>query len=91
MGNKDDRTVYVGGLPHDQCNFESMQLLFGECGKMLDVRVVRDKVTAKPNGTVFVEFASKASVTLALGLSGKLVEETLEGGRVIKHEIRVDR
>ena len=48
-------------------------------------------MTGKPKGTVFVEFASKASVSLALGLSGKLVEERTEMGKRLKHEIRVDR
>ena len=90
-GDKDDRTVYVGGLPVDQGNEVGMHSIFGECGKIRDTRIIRDKSTGKPKGTLFLEFTHKASVALALGLSGKLIEEKLEGGKVIKHEIRVDR
>jgi len=90
-GDKDDRTVYVGGLPEDQANEYSLNAIFAECGKVRSVRIVRDKATGKPKGTVFLEFTSKASVSLALKLSGKLLEAKNAAGQPIKMEMRVDR
>ena len=76
VGDKDDRTVYVGGIPADQvhigipmhlafqwttkpaflvtspcpqCNDYSLQALFGECGKIRDTRIIRDKATPLTN------------------------------------------
>lgn len=67
-------TVYVSGLPED-IEKADLEKLFGESGKLKDVRVIKERVTGKPKGFAYVEFEDSTSAENAL----KLDKSTLKG------------
>jgi len=72
------KSIFVGNLPMD-LEEEPVWQLFGKCGSVTNVRLVRDRVTNMGKGIGYVTFASKDSVDLALKLAG-----TALGGRPVR-------
>jgi RNA recognition motif-containing protein len=72
------KSIFVGNLPMD-LEEEPVWLLFGKCGSVTNVRLIRDRVTNMGKGIGYVTFASKDSVDLALKLAG-----TDLGGRPVR-------
>lgn len=72
------KSIFIGNLSMD-LEEEPVWQLFGKCGSVTNVRLVRDRVTNMGKGIGYVTFASKDSVDLALKLAG-----TQLGGRPIR-------
>ena len=51
------RKLYVGNLPY-QTDERELQELFGQCGSVESVRVMRDMATGRARGFAFVEMAT---------------------------------
>jgi RNA recognition motif-containing protein len=49
--------LYVGNLPY-QTDERELQELFGQCGSVESVRVMRDMATGRARGFAFVEMAT---------------------------------
>jgi len=65
-----DRTVYVEGLPFGS-NEGEVRTFFGECGKILSVRLPTWHDTGRLKGYGHIEFASNEAATQAFNLDGK--------------------
>ena len=63
------KSIFIGNLPMD-LEEEPVWQLFGKCGSVTNVRLIRDRVTNMGKGIGYVTFASKDSVDVALKLSG---------------------
>mmetsp|Transcript_182121 Transcript_182121/g.443142 ORF Transcript_182121/g.443142 Transcript_182121/m.443142 type:complete len:475 (+) Transcript_182121:3-1427(+) len=63
-------TVFVGGIPWS-CTAKVLQKDFEECGKVVDVNLLTDKVTGKSRGFAFVSFADEPGVQAALKYDGE--------------------
>lgn len=72
------KSIFIGNLPMD-LEEEPVWQLFGKCGAVTNVRLIRDKVTNMGKGIGYVTFASKYSVDVALKLAG-----TMLGGRPVR-------
>lgn len=72
------KSIFIGNLSMD-LEEEPVWQLFGKCGSVTNVRLVRDRVTNMGKGIGYVTFASKDSVDLALKLAG-----TQLGGRPVR-------
>ncbi|ORT51327.1 RNA-binding protein [Vibrio sp. qd031] len=57
-GDEDSQTLYVGNLPY-RANEKNVRDLFDEHGKVLNVRLMKDKRTGKRRGFGFVVVAAK--------------------------------
>jgi RNA recognition motif-containing protein len=55
--------IFVGNLTFDVTD-EALWLHFGECGKISDVRIIRDRVNGMGKGFGYVNFEVSHSVTL---------------------------
>ena len=66
------KSIFIGNLPMD-LEEEPVWVLFGKCGAVTNVRLVRDRVTNMGKGIGYVTFASKDSVDLALKLTGTML------------------
>lgn len=75
------KCVFLGNLPFDVQD-EVLWSTFGVCGDISYVRVVRDRKTNVGKGIGYVQFKDKASVDLALKLTGS---------EIAKREVRVTR
>merc|ERR1712071_354535 len=82
-GSKKEKSkaVFVGNLPFG-VEDESLWTHFAECGKIQDVRIVRDNTNGLGKGFGYVNFDSADAVELALKLNGS---------SMCDREIRVDR
>lgn len=63
------KSVFVGNLPHS-VDDEAVWMLFGSCGAITSVRIIRDKVTGSGKGFGYVTFKDRSSLELALQLNG---------------------
>ncbi|KAI8870314.1 hypothetical protein GQ42DRAFT_162810 [Ramicandelaber brevisporus] len=98
VGNKVNRrtSVFVGNLPFDSCE-EDLYKFFGQCGKVTNVRVVRDSTTNVGKGFAFVQFDSRACVPLAMKLndsnfvSAATVAATAKGKTPAGRKLRITK
>lgn len=67
------KSIFVGNLPLEVRD-ESLWRIFGECGRVTNVRVIRDKSTGAGKGIAYVTFGERATVELALKLAGSECE-----------------
>lgn len=65
-------TVFVKGFGKDVTEL-MVEEEFGKIGKVVNVRMPKDRQTSENKGFCFVEFSGAASAKKALGLSGKTV------------------
>lgn len=77
MSNHDPKTdfkrsIFVGNLPLD-IKEEDVRSHFDSCGKIRNVRVIRDSKSGVGKGICYVTFKSKDSVGLAMKLKGTLL------------------
>jgi RNA recognition motif-containing protein len=63
--NDFETSVFIGNLPW-VVNEEDLRAHFEECGKILNVRVIRDKDTFIGKGIAYIQFASAAEMKKAL-------------------------
>ena len=63
------KSIFIGNLPME-LEEEPVWQLFGKCGSVSNVRLIRDRVTNMGKGIGYVTFTSKDSVDLALKLAG---------------------
>jgi len=71
--------LFVGNLPFDT-NELQLRDLFGQSGKVTEVKVVADRETGRPRGFAFVEMSSPAEASAAIEqLNGREL-----GGRTLK-------
>ncbi|XP_032793718.2 LOW QUALITY PROTEIN: RNA-binding protein 34 [Daphnia magna] len=66
--------IFVGNLTFDIAD-EALWLHFEECGKISDVRVVRDRTNGMGKGFGYVNFESADSVELALKLDQSILND----------------
>jgi RNA recognition motif-containing protein len=67
------KTVFIGNLP-DTVTDAIIYALFGQCGRVVDVRWLYDKKTGRFKGCGFVEFDSEDATLLAVALNGTLID-----------------
>lgn len=77
MSNHDPKTdfkrsIFVGNLPLD-IKEEDVRSHFDSCGKIRNVRVIRDRKSGVGKGICYVTFKSKDSVGLAMKLRGTVL------------------
>jgi RNA recognition motif-containing protein len=79
--------IYVGNLPFD-ADENALRELFGQGGrKVVDVKLVTDRVTGQPRGFAFVEMGSEADAQAAIReLNGKDF-----GGRSLRVDVASER
>ena len=70
--------VFVGNLSYDTTQSE-LEALFTEVGQVVEVFLPADKVTGRPRGFAFVEFADEAAVVDAIA---RLNGHELKGRRL---------
>jgi nucleolar protein 6 len=75
--------LFVGNLPFS-VKVEWVFTHFANCGGLMDVRILTDKVTKKPRGTCFIEFDNQEGHANALKL-----HHSKFSGRVINVELTV--
>jgi RNA recognition motif-containing protein len=78
------RKLYVGNLPYSTGETE-LQELFGRCGSVESVRVMRDMATGRARGFAFVEMSSDEEAQKA---TTELNEYQLEGRALTVNEAR---
>jgi len=78
------RKVYVGNLPYETGETE-LQELFGQCGSVDTVRVMRDMATGRARGFAFVEMTTDEEAQAAIT---KLNEHQLGGRSLSVNEAR---
>ncbi|XP_049860200.1 RNA-binding protein 34-like [Schistocerca gregaria] len=84
--NKHDqkRSVFLGNVPFST-EEEEIWRIFEKCGRILDIRIVRDMKTGIGKGFAYVTFESADAVELALNLHGtSLKDRPLRVSRVIR-------
>lgn len=85
--NRDQsKAIFVGNLGFATCEDE-LREHFSQCGKIANVRIVRDSQTGIGKGFCYVNFASSESVKTALDLMSK----TTLGGRELRISQSVSR
>jgi len=67
-GNFETTTLYVGNLPY-RANEMAIRTLFSEHGKVLSVRLMKDKHTGKRRGFGFVEMPEKDAQKAVVALN----------------------
>lgn len=78
------RRLYVGNLPYSATE-EQLTELFGQAGKVDNVRVMRDMATGRARGFAFVEMASDEDAQKAID---QLHEHKMEGRALVVNEAR---
>lgn len=69
---RDDLTVLILQLPIKADEHHIYQFFKeGKCGKIRDIRIIKDPRSGKSKGIAYVEFYSQESVVSAISLSGK--------------------
>lgn len=63
--NPEDRKIFVGGIGPDVTN-EDLQQYFQQYGEVSQVQVKIDRITGRPRGFAFVDFATPEASKLAL-------------------------
>ncbi|PSN47020.1 hypothetical protein C0J52_09824 [Blattella germanica] len=70
------KTIFIGNCPFD-AEDEDLWKMFGECGTITSVRIVRDKMTGVSRGFAYVNFESADNVELALKLDGEQLKKRM--------------
>ena len=78
------RKLYVGNLPYEIGETE-LQELFGQCGSVDTVRIMRDMATGRARGFGFVEMTTDAEAQAAIA---KLNEHQIGGRALTVNEAR---
>ena len=78
------RKLYVGNLPYDTGE-DALKDLFGQCGSVDTVRVMRDMATGRARGFAFVEMMTDEEAQVAIA---KLNEHDLGGRSLSVNEAR---
>ena len=78
------RKLYVGNLPY-QTDERELQELFGQCGAVQSVRVMRDMATGRARGFAFVEMATDEE---AQAVAARLNGHQLDGRTLTVNEAR---
>jgi len=78
------RKLYVGNLPY-QTDERELQELFGQCGSVESVRVMRDMATGRARGFAFVEMATDEEAQAA---AARLNGHQLDGRTLTVNEAR---
>ncbi|GKU93349.1 hypothetical protein SLEP1_g6950 [Rubroshorea leprosula] len=73
--------IFVGGLPFDLTEGDLLAV-FAQYGEIVDVNLVRDKVTGKSKGFAFIAYEDQRSTILAV--------DNLNGTQILGRTIRVD-
>ncbi|XP_069671691.1 RNA-binding protein 34 [Periplaneta americana] len=85
MASKTDhdqkKAVFLGNVPFS-AEENDLWKMFDSCGKIVDIRIIRDKITGVGKGFAYVNFETTDAVELALKLNGEVLK---------KREIRVER
>ncbi|KAG8036653.1 hypothetical protein G9C98_003975 [Cotesia typhae] len=63
------KSIFLGNLPFDTEDNELWEM-FLKCGKIEDVRTVRDRMTGSCRGIAYINFKTEDGATLALNLNG---------------------
>lgn len=78
------KKLYVGNLPYS-VNEESLRQMFTEFGEVTSATIISDRMTGRPKGFGFVEFADDAAADAATAaLNGK----DMEGRAIVVNEAR---
>ncbi len=64
--------MFIGNLPW-VINDEDLRSHFEDCGKILNVRVVRDKVNFIGKGIAYIQFSNKEEMRKAIDTKNKSV------------------
>ena len=78
------RRLYVGNLPYST-NEDQLNELFGQAGKVENVRVMRDMATGRARGFAFVEMSSDDEAQQAVS---SFNDYKLEGRALVVNEAR---
>jgi cold-inducible RNA-binding protein len=78
------RRLYVGNLPYSATE-EQLTELFGQAGKVDNVRVMRDMATGRARGFAFVEMATDEDAQKAIS---QFHEQQMEGRALVVNEAR---
>lgn len=73
--------IYIGGL-HPGLTEGDVAIVFAQFGEIVDVNLVRDKVTGKSKGFAFICYEDQRSTDLAV--------DNMNGFEVLKRPLRVD-
>ncbi|MEI6127090.1 MAG: RNA-binding protein [Pseudomonadota bacterium] len=76
--------IYVGNLPLD-CTEEDLRGNFGDLGKCVSAKIIRDKETGVSRGYAFVEMATEQEAQTAIR---KCKGVDLDGNKLIVREAR---
>ena len=78
------RRLYVGNLPYSATE-EQLTELFGQAGKVDNVRVMRDMATGRARGFAFVEMVNDEDAAKAIS---QFHEQQMEGRALVVNEAR---
>jgi RNA recognition motif-containing protein len=78
------RRLYVGNLPYSATE-EQLTELFGQAGKVDNVRVMRDMATGRARGFAFVEMSSDDEAQKAIS---QFNEQDMDGRPLVVNEAR---
>lgn len=67
-----DSTIFIGNLPW-VINDEDLRTHFEDCGRILNVRVVRDKVNFIGKGIAYIQFTNKEEMRKAVDTKNKSI------------------
>jgi len=74
LGEGDMQNIFVGNLAIDTSE-QALRTLFEAFGKVLSVKIVKDRDTTAPRGFAFVEMSSDAEAQAAIaGLNGTIID-----------------
>lgn len=62
-------TIYVSNLPYS-CTEKDLTDLFGDCGKIMSIRIPEDKQTKQNRGFAFIAFENEKGCKKALNYDG---------------------
>lgn len=62
---KDSAWIFVGGLPYDLTEGDIIAV-FSQFGEIVNINLVRDKLTGKPKGFCFICFEDQKSTILTV-------------------------
>ncbi|MFH4983359.1 hypothetical protein AB6A40_010068 [Gnathostoma spinigerum] len=76
------RSIFVGNLPYS-AGERDVSGLFGRCGQVVNVKIVRDRETGRPRGFGFCEFETDEGANVAV--------QSMDGVEFMGRTLRVDR
>jgi len=81
------KKLYVGNLSYDTSE-ETLRAIFAEVGEVDSVTIITDRMSGRPKGFGFVEMATEAAASEAIG---RLNGHTLDGREITVAEARPPR